>query len=275
MTSWSDLLRLPDDLSAPDAWFASVADQLLSSAELHVADQALRLADIEFYLFADAHPDPFSHRDPVQLQCGRWYLHRTHGGLRGGTYKGIDLTYSNGTAFGGILLRSLVGPNGTVIDGPSLCVDHLLAALGADSVAELDRAIAGRLAWHTDNPLSLRHVRPLRNREILCTPRVGLSLRRARQSGDMTRFLMRPYRFLTEPHLVRKGKRHMVLALYARGDAVAAIRRVTGCPAASIRRYIEEFEAGRREQSFARYLGVDAGPREWCRMYGVWQKMYA
>ena len=94
------------------------------------------------------------------------------------------------------------------------------------------------------------------------------------QFGEMTRFLMRPYRFLTEPRTIRKGKRHMVLAMHARGGDVETIRRVTGCPAASIRRYIEDFEAGRQETDFGPYLGVETGPREWCRMYGLWQRVY-
>ena len=35
-------------------------------------------------------------------------------------------------------------PEGKLIDGPSLTVDHLLDVTGADSVAQLDRAIGGQ-----------------------------------------------------------------------------------------------------------------------------------
>jgi hypothetical protein len=272
MSSWPELLRIPD--YGIDAWFAAVAERLLNGAELRARGESYRLAEIEFYLYSVAHPDPYSHRDPLGFQLGRWYLHRSHGAYRGGTFKGFDLTFGNGTACGGILIRSLVKPDGTVISGPSLCVDQVLRALGVRTVAELDRAVAGHVAWDTDNPLSLRQAGSVERRQDLCTPRVGLSLRRARQFGEMTRYLMRPYRFLSEPRLVRKGKRQMVLAMYARGDDVETIRRVTGCPAASIRRYVEEFEAGRRETDFGPYLGVEAGPREWCRMYGLWERVY-
>ena len=212
--NWPELLRIPD--AGVDAWFGAVAAQLLNGAELRVAGQSLRPADVELYLHSAGHADPFAHRNPLQLRCGYWYFHRTHGGLRGGTYKGMDLTYGNGTACGGVLIRSLVRPDGTVIDGPSLCVDHLLALTGHRTVAELDRAVAGRLAWDTDNPLSLIRVDNHEPHDILRTPRVGLTLLRAKQLGAMPRYLMRPYRFVGEPRKVAKGKPHMVLALYAR-----------------------------------------------------------
>jgi hypothetical protein len=276
MSDWPSLLRMPEDLAAPgraDAWFAVVAERLLNGAELVVARQPHRLVEIEFYLHGADHPDPFTHREPIQLECGRWYFHRTRGAYRSGSFKGIDLTFGNGTAFGGILFRCLAMPDGVVIDGPSLCVDHLLDAAGADTVAALDRAIGKRVAWDTDNPLSLRHVTPER-RELLGTPRVGLSLKRAKAVGEMTRFVMAPYRFLSEPRKVGKGKPHMVLAMHARGDDQETIHRVTGCPKASIRRYVEDFEEGRRDRDFSAYFGVDAGPKDWCRLYGVWRRTY-
>jgi hypothetical protein len=270
--NWPELLRIPD--AGIDPSFAAVAERLLNGTELRVAGQSYRLLEIEFYLFHAAHTDPFSHRDPLQLHCGHWYLHRTHGGLRSGSFKGLDLTYGNGTASGGVLVRSLARADGTVIDGPSLCVDHLLAALRFRTVADLDRALAGRLAWDADNPLSLQQVGPASPRELLRTARVGLTLRAGNHFDDKTRFLMRPYRFLSEPRRVAKGKRHMVLALHAQGADVETIRAVTGSRLTSIRRCIDDFEAGRKEEDFTPYAGLELGPREWCRLYGLWHRVY-
>ncbi len=277
MTDWPALLQIPEDLAAPGpvgGWFAVVADRLLNGCELVVARQAYRLIEVEFYLHNPNHLDPFPHRDSTTLHCGCWYFHRTHGVYRGGSFKGVDLTFGNGTSYGGILIRSLRKPDGSVIVGPSLCVDHLLDATGAESVAALDRAIVGRRAWQDDNPLSLRFAEFDTRRELLCTPRVGLSLRRTKAIGEATRYLMAPYRFLSEPRRIGKGKPHMVLALHVRGADIDTIQHLTGCPKASIRRYIKEFEIGREEGAFAPYFGVEIGPNDWCRLYGIWQRVY-
>src|ERR1051326_4641799 len=88
-------------------WFAKIADELLNRSELHVADQPHRLIEIEFYYFGDGHLDPFSHRQPITQTPGIWYLHRTGSSLRGGTFKGADITFGHKGAFGGILIRAL------------------------------------------------------------------------------------------------------------------------------------------------------------------------
>ncbi len=37
--------------------------------------------------------DPFSHCDAMQQTCAQWYFHKTGGKYRGGTYKGLDVTF--------------------------------------------------------------------------------------------------------------------------------------------------------------------------------------
>ena len=210
MPDWSALLHLPNDVSALGRiviWFGAIAERLLNETELRVAQQSYRLVEIEFYLHNANHPDPFTHRHPIQFQCGRWYFHRSGSTYRGGSFKGLDLTFGDGTATGGILLRSLATPEGRILCGPSLCVDHLLHTLGMERVAELDRVLDGRLVWDADSPLSLRHVEPVEKRVLLSSPRVGLSLKKARVGDERPRYLMRPYRYLSEPRKVSKGKR--------------------------------------------------------------------
>ena len=277
MPDWSTLLRHPDDLTAPtriDAWFAAIAERLLNGTELFIARQAYRFLEIEFYLFGLDHEDPFTHHHTNQYHCGHWHFHRTGGSYRGGSFKGIDLTFGNGKSSGGILLRSVAGPDGSVIAGPSLCVDHLLHALRVDRVAELDRLLNNRGAFDADNPLSLRPMERVEQRELLCTARVGLSLKKAKTGDERTRYLMRPYRYLNESRAVRKGKPQIVLALHVRGDDVATIHRLTGSPRASIQRYISEFEAGRQESDCTPYFGSAVRAKEWCRLYGIWQRLH-
>ncbi len=270
MSDWPTLFRAPESDDLLDDWFASLAAQLLLGSRLVVARRAHRIVEIEFYYWSKAHADPFAHRDPLQFQIGHWYFHRAHGVYRGGSFKGLDLTFGGGESSGGILLRGLETPAGSLIDGPSLCVDYLLEATGTTTVAELDRAIDKRLAWSEGNPLILQAHLANDMRPIFRTPRVGLSLKRAAGSPDATRFLMRPYRFLTEPRRTKKGKVQLVLSLHVRGVGVETIQTLTNCPRRSIERYLAEFERGRNEGEFTPYLGVDLGRSELCKLYGVW-----
>src|SRR4051812_10578038 len=137
-------------------WFAALGARLLNETELLVAGRPYRLAEVEAYYYGPGHPDPFTHRDPLQYQNGRWYFHKTAGEYRGGSFKGVDFTFGDGTAMFGVLIRTVVAPDGTVIDGPSLTVDHILGHTGYTDVAALDRAIAGRAVWDGSSPLAVR-----------------------------------------------------------------------------------------------------------------------
>ncbi|HWG41657.1 MAG TPA: hypothetical protein VN688_02645 [Gemmataceae bacterium] len=273
MSDWLSLFHKPSPPSASDDlndWFTRIAERLLNGSRLIVAKQAYRLVEIEFYYWSDTHPDPFTHRDPIQFSIGHWYFHRTRGTLRNGSFKGLDLTFGDGPTSGGILIRGLETPAGTLIDGPSLCVDHLLDATGADTVAALERAVNRRLAWDDGNPLRLQSMDTLDPQPPIRSPRVGLLLKKARSSTESTRYVMRPYRYLTQPRRTKKGKIHMVLALHARGESLDDIQRLTNCPRRAIERYVAAFEAGRAEADFTPYFGIDLGPSELCKLYGVW-----
>ncbi len=223
MTDWLTLFRQPDNPSTLEASFTPIAQRLLNGATLVVGQQAHRLVEIEFYYWSAAHADPFTHRNPIQFQIGHWYFHRTGGTYRGGSFKGLDLTFGDRTTSGGILIRGLETPGGALIDGPSLCVDYLLDATRVESVAELDRAIAGRLAWEDDNPLLLRQTDTFDERPLMRSPRVGLLLKKNGCQTESLRFVMRPYRYLTEPRRTKKGKACIVLSLYARRADLADV----------------------------------------------------
>jgi 3-methyladenine DNA glycosylase Mpg len=267
MFDWLTLLRKDERC---DEWFHGIADRLLNRSRLMVGGQSHRLVEIEFYYWSEAHPDPFTHRDPIQFHSGHWYFHRTHGVYRSGSFKGLDLTFGQDNASGGVLIRGIETSSGALIDGPSLCVDYLLDATGAGTVAELDRAINRRLAWEDGNPLRLEATDALDERTLVRSPRVGLSLKKSASRSEATRFVMRPYRYLTEPRRTKKGKIQMVLALHVSGFGIEEIQQGTNCPRRSIERYLTDFEAGRKEADFTPYFGVDLGPAELCKLYGTW-----
>jgi hypothetical protein len=272
MSEWPKLLRKPTDLddgAIADAWFVHIAEELLNGARLVVGGQRHRLTEIEFYWIGPEHPDPFTHRDPIQLQNGRWYFHRTNGVYRSGSFKGLDLAFGDGTSFGGVLIRGLETPNDELVDGPSLLVDHLLDGTGAASVPALDKAIGTRVAWENDNPLRLEQIDD-EERPLFRSARVGLTLKKSRSSPEPQRFVLRPYRFFSEPLRIAKGKPHMVLALHAQGQSADEIKRLTGCPLKTVQRYVADFEAGRKDGDLKAFVGKDLGPVDLCRMHGAW-----
>src|SRR5262245_4288513 len=158
MLSLSALLEPRPNLDAPgvaEIWFHDVATCLLGPCRLRAAGSVVRLVEIEFYYDSQEHPDPFTHRHAEQATSARWYFHRIGESYRGGSFKGIDLTFGNSSAHGGILIRSLETPEGRLVVGPSLCVDYLLTATGSSSVAALASAIGGRPATDPVSPLQL------------------------------------------------------------------------------------------------------------------------
>ncbi len=272
MSSWLSLFKKPADFNDganADAWFTRIAERLLNGCRLIVGGAAHRFIEVEMYYYDTAHPDPFTHREQLQKECGRWYFHRTRGEYRGGSFKGVDVTFGDGTAFGGVLIRGIELPDGTVIDGPSLCVDHLLDSTGAADVATLDKAIANRPVWDTSSPVHVEEA-AVEQRPLYRSARVGLSLKRSPKAPEPPRFVMRLYRFLSQPRKTAKGKLHMVLALHSRGIPPEEIQQLTGCPVKTVRRYIADFEAGRQQADFGPFYGIDLGPKELARLHGTW-----
>ncbi|HJZ57656.1 MAG TPA: hypothetical protein VKE74_22000 [Gemmataceae bacterium] len=273
MSSLPGLAVRPPDVTDDEqfaGWFARIADRLLNACDFLVNGRAYRFAELEAYYYGPGHPDPFTHRDPVQYLAGRWYFHRTRGEYRGGSFKGVDLALGDGTAMFGMLVRTIVGPDGTVIDGPSLTVDHLLAQTKAADVATLDGMINARPAWDTTSPLAIREAEPSRTATVYHTGRVGLSLKWAKGKPDRPRFVMRPYRYLSEPRAIKKGKAQLVLALHRRGQTADAIHQLTGVPKKTIERYVKDYEAGRAAAGFDAYFGKDLGTAELCKLIGTW-----
>jgi hypothetical protein len=237
--------------------------------------QAVPLRRTRSLYYGEGHPDPFTHRDPLQYQNGRWYFHRTGGEYRSGSFKGVDLTFGDGTAMFGVLVRTIVAADGTVIDGPSLTVDHILGLTGTPDVPTLDRQVAGRPVWDASSPLAVRESSEPRGQTVYRTARVGLSLKRSRKGRtDTPMYVMRPYRYLTEPRAIGKGKPQLVCALHQTGLDAAGITALTGTPRKTVERYASDFEVGKKEASFDAYFGVDLGPAGVCKLLGAWTAKY-
>ncbi|MCB9598509.1 MAG: hypothetical protein H6719_37690 [Sandaracinaceae bacterium] len=244
----------------------AVARALILDHELVVGGRALRVEEAEAYLWSATHRDPFAHRDPRQAAASRWYFHRVGGSYRGGSFKGLDLTFGPPDTFGGVLIRSL-RDGAELVCGPSRCVDHLLALAGARSVAELDD---GRDAFDPAGRLQLRPAP--RERALLRTARVGLTLKRHVEGDGRPRWLLVPDRFLTDPRAVSKGRVHAVIALHQAGLDPRAIRERTGSQA--VDRYLARYAEGWRDPSFDRFVGRALADADYAELHGIWTRTY-
>ncbi|KAF8524451.1 hypothetical protein JB92DRAFT_2703719 [Gautieria morchelliformis] len=128
-----------------------------------------QILEIEFYLCKNGvHEDPFCHAHDGQRGSAK-YFHRSSasscstatdaGGYRGGTRKGLDLTFGTSVTSpffpvpqdlslqprGGILLRSMrsMDGSGIVTSGPSLLVDKILSITKSRNISGLVNAKLG------------------------------------------------------------------------------------------------------------------------------------
>ena len=255
--------------------FRSMADLLLNRATLIAAGVPHRLTEVEFYYRGGRHRDDFTHGDPIQTTFGIWYFHKTGGEYRGGTYKGLDISIGYDDTHGGILIRGLerLAPAPERLDGPCLVVDHLLSLNRSPSIRELVSRFDLRIDAPEEpgaRPLYVTMDEGSRGQAVYESPRVGLTLKR----GDLAlrqRFIARPYRFLTEPARIKKGKVHVIVALHRRGMAAAEIARITGAGAASVRKYAALYEEG-KGRSPAEFRG-DLSTEDLCRLLGACHPM--
>lgn len=247
---YSELLRalVPAKDADERAWSEAIdriAQLALTRTTWMIAGRAHRFTEVEFYVTTARHDDPFTHGDPMQREFARWYHHRSGRQFRSGTYKGLDLTFGRDDAFAAMLVRGIesIDAPSKRVDGPCLCVDHALALTKHPSVASFvesyDRAVDERVG----SPSCLV-VSDERAVQVHRSARVGLTLKRGATEARM-RFLAAPYRFLTEPTRIKKGRVQLVCAMHARGERVEAIAARTGSRAAVVQRYIAQFELGR------------------------------
>lgn len=247
--------------------FRRIADLLLNRTTWRIGQVPHRIVEIELYWDGAGHLDTFTHGDPLQREFGRWYFHRQGGEYRGGTYKGLDLAIGRDDVAAGILIRGAAALSGPTLDGPCTCVDHLLATTGHASV----RALAESFDRAVDPPAgggSPLYLEPADDRGLAIAegPRVGLTLKRG-VLAERARFLARPYRFLSEPAKIKKGRLHAVIGLHRQGLAADQIAARTGSTVAQVGKYLAQYEAGRAQdpRDFVKDLGAD----DTCRLLGA------
>jgi len=142
-----------------------------------------RLTELEFYFCGDKHQDVFTHQDELQKTSGNWYFHKSGSGYKGGSYKGLDITFGQ-SGYGGILIRAIETMSGTYIEGPSTCVDQILSINrtknGIPEIAEYVDTDTFNRSVFKKGTLYLEKTDNLEQRAIVAGPRFGLTLKKNR-----------------------------------------------------------------------------------------------
>ena len=251
----------------------TIVDALLTRYVIDAGGQRFRPVEVELYLHGAGHPDPFTHGHREQERAGYWYLHRSgpNGGFKGGSFKGIDLACGQPGAPAGILIRSLQRTDGddvgAFIIGPSLWVDALLAATGCARVPDLHAAMGELGVGTSENPVRLVASDELPERRQFRTARVGLTLKDRSALDLRMHFVMGPYRWLTAPRAIKKGRLLLLVALLADGWPRADIAALTGSPSSAIDRAATRLAEG-RALPLAEFVGKDLDSVALARMYG-------
>ncbi|TFK47000.1 hypothetical protein OE88DRAFT_1714758 [Heliocybe sulcata] len=265
-----DLSRLGSE-SDISVGFGAIAREMLLEYRLTLTcgDIATEydILELEFYLYKPGcHEDPFTHGADEQKRSGNWYFHKVPrrsplpanpiastsaaGGYRGGTRKGLDLTFgmpsvvrspyfsndgssqacsAEANTVGGILLRTIQRvSDGGVISGPSLVVDEILRLTGAPAIAVLikEKWKGNICAFHTPSSASesreahLRlHRRPRSSAKdkptVYSSPRIGLDLSNPETTASLDHprvvYMPKAYRYFTSPHLLTSNGRPQTL----------------------------------------------------------------
>jgi hypothetical protein len=212
--------------------FGQIAELLMRRMALCVGSSWYRLAELEFYYTSPLHPDPFSHRHPIQLSTAKWYFHRASHRIdskyKNGSYKDLDITIGSNSVHGGILIRSLMGfrdNQRVLIEGPCNVVNVLLKESNVESIEELVNAkLEGDLCACDSNYLALRNVErmePSIRQGLLFQDhmiirqglRVGLTLKERNHDLHRLReiFITKPYRYSICAQELKKSKVTFVL----------------------------------------------------------------
>ena len=183
--------------------FARIANELLNKWILKVGGSQYRIAEIEFYYKDDnqEHDDSYIHGHAQQRQKGKWYFHGA----------GIDITFGNGKAFGGILIRAMVNiDTNEYFYGPLVCIQELFRNFSTIFNTEINFGLV-----------------PSKNNQvieekIIRAPRVGLN---PTKNPEMWNEL---YRFLIIPKLKHADKTKIFDAMKLQGFSEEECKNIWG-----------------------------------------------
>ena len=267
----SSLTTIPEYAKA----FERIAEFLLDRCTLFIAGIPHRLTEIEAYYRGGSHQDVYPHCDELQKTHAHWYFHRSGDSYRSGTYKGLDITFGGDDSFGGFLIRGMVSlaPPTDFLDGPCLCVDRILKLNHCASIAEFveregttEATTAAAAAATTTRGLYIALAEKPHGVRLYKSARVGLTLKGYTEEKE--KFIMRNYRYLTNPRDTKKGKQLLVAALRQDGFQIADIVHISGSTRTSVEHCTAAYDAGTKTKDSSKFRNTALGSEESCILYG-------
>ena len=186
----------------------TLAKHLLLDKKLLINGIEHGIVEIEIYCRCIGHDDPYVHSSKEQLEYGKFYFHRhKNGTFKGGTYKGMDITFGNQDMYFAVLIRSISGPEG-IIEGPCKIVNTILDSYEVKSLndfidpnSKLDTLSTTKVLDVFNNHRKLHlidtNIKSSVFKEIYFGPRVGLNPRLSPEWCNVA------YRFTTHNKLKR------------------------------------------------------------------------
>jgi hypothetical protein len=156
--------------------FQRLAQQLINNYILTKGNAQYSINEIEIYYNNETdHRDLFTHSSIVQKNTGRWYFHNT----------GVDITFGNESAYGGILVRGITKMGDPkFINGPSKVFEELFQDGGAVDGNDINKVVI------TPNTTP-------EQKYIISGPRSGIRIIASETNNeDKHRYLFKPYRFI-------------------------------------------------------------------------------
>lgn len=244
--------------------FKIMAEEILNKFELYIKDKIYNIEEIEIYFRSSEHDDVYVHCSDNQLTKGEWYFHKfKSGAYKGGTYKGLDMTFGdeNKKEYGGILIRS-ISSDDDFITGPSNVVTHIMSKIGKDSVSDTVKSLDTMEINNKKNPFHIKYdISKEKTKTVFSGPRVGLSFR-------SLEYTFIEYRFLTNPHKIPKYRSTIITKLHKDKLDPANICLMTKIKEDTIKKYIDEFELGKKEN----YTKNDMNVNKINKLYGWYNK---
>lgn len=184
-----------------DELFREYANKLLNNTVLNVKDNTYRICEIEMYYHDENHLDEYTHKDALQMEFNKFYLHRFKTGTyKSGTYKCMDIAYGDKDTktYFGILIRSIKNMDtNEFFTGPCISVNELLKQYECKEFGEFTNQ-------YDVNKVFTLEKQKLEPMEIHIGPRVGL--------GDKhPDYKERKYRYATHIKQIKKQKKFELL----------------------------------------------------------------
>ena len=203
-----------DDIPAN---FNRIADQLFNQWLIQVNNNYYRLLEIEFYYDNKAnHQDPYIYGRPPQNTLGDWFFHAV----------GIDITFGEGSTFGGILIRSIekldadsAPAQGECTFGPWNTQQEILKGFNTNIH---NGSVNFNLVSVSETNFSVTKEKTFQSQ------RIGIK----QKDTDTDGYHLKPFRYLIRPELKHREKTKIALVLYEQSakdkEALDEIQKILG-----------------------------------------------